>query len=186
MTAKQAFTIFMFAALATCLKCGPPTFKLPRTQNITKFYSRNSKIWTVNTTETTNVTCKLDTVTMTTANYTDFNRQVTLHGQTSTTPLRGTFTTIMDMGAQNISNAMIVGPEGALATSTERLVNAYGGSVCGIFFVSYMSGPYHYEIRVKNKALQQPNEKCVKKFQELAMGSKKNITTMYQQFCKPQ
>uniref|UniRef100_A0A224YBU5 Lipocalin n=1 Tax=Rhipicephalus zambeziensis TaxID=60191 RepID=A0A224YBU5_9ACAR len=140
MTTKKLFVALFLPALMTPLKCQVKITPFTVNTDITKFYARNAKIWTLKTTERTTTTCKVDLVNKSTAKYSQFDRQYYWIGSRVSNLLEGKFTT-EPFAVENNYNAMKVTQEAK-----------------------------YYDLRVKQTTVESPKPSCIQKFEQLSKG----------------
>ncbi|KAL1462048.1 hypothetical protein MTO96_027329 [Rhipicephalus appendiculatus] len=148
MTTKKIFTALIWPALMTYLKCQKNIAPFAMNTDITQFYARHAKIWTLKTTEYTTATCKVDLVDESTANYTQFDRQYYWIGSRVSNLLDGKFLT-EPFTTDNNYNAMKVTQEDSTFASIEHLLQSYQNYSCGIFKVTVLSpdATKYYDLR---------------------------------------
>uniref|UniRef100_A0A6G5A7A4 Putative lipocalin lipocalin n=1 Tax=Rhipicephalus microplus TaxID=6941 RepID=A0A6G5A7A4_RHIMP len=182
-----ALTFAVFMSVMNLGQSGSsgPTNKW-KDEDIAKFYSNGTKIWTIYTTWGPS-SCKIDNVTNNDNRSATFERRFFSGGQKSPLNLNGTFrngrkkfrsTTYDTMDVREIS--------GGSYYRTEELLFTYNDGNCGIFFVGLWGGRgNNYELRVRNENT--TNEDCYKYFvnhTDRAGSGKsrfdcKNITSSY-------
>uniref|UniRef100_A0A131Z430 Lipocalin n=1 Tax=Rhipicephalus appendiculatus TaxID=34631 RepID=A0A131Z430_RHIAP len=183
MTTKKIFRALILPALMTCLKCQKKITPFAMNADITQFYARHAKIWTLKTTEYTTATCKVDLVDESTANYTQFDRQYYWIGSRVSNLLDGKFLT-EPFTTDNNYNAMKVTQEDSTFSSIEHLLQSHQNYSCGIFKVTVLSpdATKYYDLRVKQTAVESPKPSCIQKFEQLSKGL--TVTTLYKRTCQ--
>uniref|UniRef100_A0A224YMK9 Lipocalin n=1 Tax=Rhipicephalus zambeziensis TaxID=60191 RepID=A0A224YMK9_9ACAR len=183
MTTKKLFVALFLPALMTPLKCQVKITPFTVNTDITKFYARNAKIWTLKTTERTTTTCKVDLVNKSTAKYSQFDRQYYWIGSRVSNLLEGKFTT-EPFAVENNYNAMKVTQEDSYFASIEQLLQSYQNYSCGIFKVTELSpdATKYYDLRVKQTTVESPKPSCIQKFEQLSKGL--TVTTLYKSSCQ--
>ncbi|XP_077523987.1 uncharacterized protein LOC144135108 [Amblyomma americanum] len=128
-------------------------------EDLFKFVNTTEKIWVYNSSELSNVLCKVDVMDHINKAKDDyyFNRTIYMtDGRNSSSYLWGLV----------FGNKMLVGPPGSGTNTTEELLYQNENSSCGVFDVAF-AGEYFgwYEIRVRNSSLEQgPSTDCVEHF----------------------
>uniref|UniRef100_A0A023G2L8 Putative lipocalin-3 1 n=1 Tax=Amblyomma parvum TaxID=251391 RepID=A0A023G2L8_AMBPA len=156
----SAVVIFSILMVEVYSAQTPPTSGAEKATiyNISEFLNTPEPIWTYNTTENANITCKVDKLYNLTSSTIYFNRSYYYNGSKTEYTVQGTF-------SQNSSDTMLIGMPGGPAEGSEVLLYEDEQNKCGVISVTItFGGPPNlnwFDLRVWNSSVESgPSEKC--------------------------
>uniref|UniRef100_A0A224YBF2 Lipocalin n=1 Tax=Rhipicephalus zambeziensis TaxID=60191 RepID=A0A224YBF2_9ACAR len=161
---------------------GTNPFRLP---NIRKFYMTRQPIWTLQTTERTVYSCKVDVPRSINKLRVYFQRLYYWHIARVNNTMEGVFKRLNAGGkARAPPDAMMVRIPNIIFTDTERLEYESHDGTCGMFLVSSISGDKYYDLRVWNVSVRRPDRKCMERFHYAALQKRQLYKVLYKDSCQ--
>ncbi|XP_037275338.1 uncharacterized protein LOC119167989 [Rhipicephalus microplus] len=160
------------AVITIIIKCNGKRFfpaNVFSVPNIRKFYTDNTTIWTMLTTQS-NVTCKVDLVANKSKTSVFFERHYCLGKQWINETLEGTFIKASPFAKKGALDAMLVHPPGVVGLMVEQLLVTNRNRTCGVFKIyrqqlwASRDADAIYELRVRNPNSTEIEKKCMNKF----------------------
>uniref|UniRef100_L7LTT5 Putative group i salivary lipocalin n=1 Tax=Rhipicephalus pulchellus TaxID=72859 RepID=L7LTT5_RHIPC len=183
MTKQNILAAFTIAAIIIFVKCNENRtfpdniFKVP---NIRRFYTGNTAIWTMLTTES-NISCKVDLVANKSNASVFFERRYCSGRTWVNETLEGTFIKATVAAREGALDAILVHPPGVMGTMIEQLLVTDKNRTCGVFKIYSQrlsvgrNTDAVYEVRVRNPNNTDIPKKCENDFSKYSNNRGRKI-----------